>query len=469
MKIKKAILFLIFILLITSGFKCTLNPFAKKNLLNRPVKLTVWGVYEDRDALKLLFDKFTKAHPTVTFEYKQFTAEEYEDQLLNAWADDRGPDIYFLPSNLLLQYKSKGRIIPMPTSAKLPFREIKISGVGSFKKTDIIDSVKDITLTSKNDLDLKFADVVTTDVYIDDKIYGLPLSLETLAMFYNRDLLNKAGIPNPPVVWSDGESSDDFMDQVKKITRITKEGNFTQSGTALGTINNISNASDIIALLLMQSNPTLGNKNGKVNFSENSKIFLLTVNFYNDFSNPIKDIYSWNKDQLDSFEAFKAGQIAFFFGYPYHKEQLKNAYNYGITTVPQLQYGRLENGEITPINPVNIANYWVMTVSHKTKNSDIAWGFIDFATKKDNVRAYLEKSEKPTALRDLISEQSKNIKLAPFVNQILSAKSWYHGISPDLANRYLEELVDKIKNPGTNTDLNAIIESYQSKINQTIK
>jgi len=51
----------------------------------------------------------------------------------------------------------------------------------------------------------------------------------------------------------------------------------------------------------------------------------------------------------------------------------------------------------------------------------------------------------------------------------LSAKSWYYGKSPELAKRYLEELTDKIKNAGTERDINAIIDSYQSKINQTIK
>jgi ABC-type glycerol-3-phosphate transport system substrate-binding protein len=88
MKTKKIILFLLFIFLITSGAQCS-----TKKVVNKPVRLIVWGVYEERDALKPLFDRFTKAHQTVTFDYKKFTPEEYENQLLEAWADDRGPDI----------------------------------------------------------------------------------------------------------------------------------------------------------------------------------------------------------------------------------------------------------------------------------------------------------------------------------------------------------------------------------------
>lgn len=458
-KIKKIFLFLILVFIITSGFKCT-NPFAKKAAQMKSVKLSVWTVYEERDDLNVLFEKFRNEHPTVSFEYRKFTPEEYEKQLVEAWANDKGPDIYFLPNNLIPEYVNKQRITPMTKSAKLPFRETKITGFGPFNKKDVFYYTKDIALTSINDLQTKFPEVVASDVLISGKIYGLPLSIDTLALFYNRDLLNKSNIPNPPKTWVE------FMDQVKKITRISQNEEFIQSGTALGTVNNISNSSDIVALLLMQSNIYMGT-NG-INFEANKKALLTAVNFFNDFANPIKDIYSWNEKQQEAFEAFKSGQVAFFFGYTHHAQEIRNL-NYGITTIPQLQYGVLSNGETTPLNPVNIANYWVMTVSHKTKNPGIAWGFIDFATKKERAKLYLEKSQKPTALKDLIIEQTNNLKIAPFANQILSAKSWYHGVNYELAKKYLSEMVTKIKEAGTTDKINAIIESYQLKINQTIR
>ena len=457
LKIKKTFLFLAFVLIITSGFSCTINPFANKTEILKPVKLTVWGVYEERDALQILFDKFTKEHPTVTFEYKKFTPQEYENQLLEAWAEDRGPDIYFLQNNSLLKYKTK--ITPMPDSVILPYRVIKTSGIGSFQKKDVKDSVKKITVTSKNDLTLKYPEVVSSDIVIENKIYGLPLSVETLALLYNRDILNKSNIPNPPKTWVE------FMDQVKKITRVSKDGTFIQSGTALGTTNNISNSADIVALLLMQSDIKTDKK---IDFESNKKALISAIKFYNDFSNTIKETYSWNEKQIDSFEAFKNGQVAFFFGYPYNLTQIKNL-NFGVVMIPQLKYGILPNGDSSPINPTNFANYWVMTVSHKTTNSDIAWGFIDFATKKENAKLYLEKSKKPTALKDLITEQANDLQISPFVNQILSARSWYHGANPDLAKKYLNEMISQIKNAGSDKDLNAIIQTYQSKINQTIK
>ena len=58
-----------------------------------------------------------------------------------------------------------------------------------------------------------FVDVVSKDVILEDnKIYGLPLSVDTLAMFYNKDLLNNAGISEAPKYWNR-----EFLQTVKKI------------------------------------------------------------------------------------------------------------------------------------------------------------------------------------------------------------------------------------------------------------
>ena len=99
-KFKKITLLFLFVFIMSSGFQCTINPFAKKPAQLNPVKLTVWGVYENNDDLKILFDKYTQIHPTISFEYRKFRPDEYEKQLLEAWAEDRGPDIYFLPNNI---------------------------------------------------------------------------------------------------------------------------------------------------------------------------------------------------------------------------------------------------------------------------------------------------------------------------------------------------------------------------------
>jgi ABC-type glycerol-3-phosphate transport system substrate-binding protein len=462
-KNKIIILSFVFILLITSGFGCTLNPFKKRPFQLNPVTLNVWSVYENNSDLKPLFDKYKELHPTITIKYKKFSIDEYEDQLLEAWAEDRGPDIYFLPNNWIAKYKNK--ITPLPDKIKLPYREIKSSGIGNFQKTDIIDSVKEVRTTSLTDLIQNYPGVIYEDVVKNDekkdKIYGLPLSLDTLGLFYNEDLLRYANIAFPPKTWTE------FNNMVKNISLLNENGNFEQSGTALGTTNNITNSVDILMLLMFQNGVNLIRPDNHINLGdpEAQDLALEAINFYNDYSNPIKEVYSWNENQDEAMEAFINGQVAFFFGYPYHISQIKsrvtNKFNLKTTHVPQIK---------DTLRPANFANYWVMTVSHKTKNVDPAWGFIDFATREENVKMYLEKTKKPTALKSLKEKQASDLELKPFVEQILTARSWYRGDSPKKANEYIIEIIDKIKSGNLQLkEIRNLLSNTAIKINQTIK
>ncbi|MDD3284176.1 MAG: extracellular solute-binding protein [Patescibacteria group bacterium] len=455
-KIKKILLFLIFTLIITSGFGCTNNIFKKQPAELKPVTIKVWGVYEDRANLQPLFDAYSVIHPNVRFNYRVFSYDEYENQLISAWAEDNGPDIYFLPNNWLR--KMSKYITPMPETAQLPYRDIKSTGIGGFKKTDIIDYVKETKMISLNEITKNFAPVVFKDNVIDNKIYGLPLSIDTMAMFYNKDMLNNVNIPLPPSTWTD------FKNAVKVITLLNEDGKFLQSGSALGTTNNITNSADIVMLLIQQNGITVGD-GGFVNFGKTKDEINLTlqaINFYSDFSNPIKEVYSWNEEQDNSLEAFINGQVGFFFGYPYHIQQIKSRapkLNFGISEIPQI-----ENTN----NPINFADYWVMTVSHKTESSDVAWGFIDFATKKENAKIYLDQTHKPTALNSLIGEQLNDLEIGPFSKQILTAKSWYQGKNPEIAEKYINEMINSIKNGSLEKPEN-IIQTTAGRINQTIQ
>ncbi len=164
----------------------------------------------------------------ITIKQRKFTIDEYEQQLLEAWAEDRGPDIYFIPNNWITEYKNK--ITPLPSKIKLPYREVKSSGIGSFQKTDIIDSVKEVKTTSLNNLIQNYPEVIYQDVVKEKEIYGLPLSLETLGLFYNEDLLNYANISYPPETWTE------FNNMVKNISLLNKDNEFEQSGTALAQL-----------------------------------------------------------------------------------------------------------------------------------------------------------------------------------------------------------------------------------------
>jgi multiple sugar transport system substrate-binding protein len=271
-----------------------------------------------------------------------------------------------------------------------------------------------------------------------DKIYGFPLSVDSLALFYNKDLLSAAGIATPPDDWTE------FLSDVEKLTQYDDAGNIKQSGAAIGTADNVERATDILSLLMIQNGTQMTDDQGRVAFhlipdGTPADIFpgLDAVEFYTDFSDPTKKAYAWNTSMPSSFEAFTTGKTAFFFGYSYHLPLIRTAapkLNFAVSGMPQIAGGKV----------ANFANYWVEGVSKDTKNADWAWDFLAFAASQKQVSSYLAAASKPTALRNLINTQLESEDLNPFASQVLTAESWYHGLDVSATDKAFKNLITAI-------------------------
>ena len=131
--------------------------------------------------------------------------------------------------------------------------------------------------------------------------------------------------------------------------------------------------------------------------------------------------------------------------YPHHITVIKSKaphLNFATAPVTQLQ----ERSE-----DVNFASYWGFTVSENSLNTEEAWKFIDFLAQPENVKKYAEKTRLPVARRDLILWQQQDEELRHFTNQILSARSWYHG---DYAavEKILEDMIDSAQRGDQTTE-----------------
>ena len=427
-----------------------------------PVTLKAWAVFEDQDAITNLMDAYRKVHSNVSFDLRLLRYDEYEDELWQAFAVGEGPDIFSIHNTWIGEYKEL--ISPLPSSLTIPYTETK----GNLKKETITVLRTEKTLT-KQELKNNFIDVVYDDVLLSyqpnpdkeasDTIFALPFSVDTLVLYSNTDLLNNANIAEPPITWQE------FQEQVKVITHVNEKGEIISSAAALGAGKNVERASDILSLLMLQSGVTMEQNKKTAMFSENtnrSTASLEALNFYTAFANPVKEVYTWNENMPDSFEAFVNGKTAFFFGYAYHLPLIKARapkLNYRISALPQI------SNDPTTSKIVNFANYWVWTVAKSSKNTKWGWDFIQLAAKKDNVKNYLTTSTKPTALRGLINDQLTNADLEIFANQLLTAESWYHGKDAGVVESTLVNLIDNTL-AGTN-EPRVLLREAQNKINQT--
>ncbi|MCR4278528.1 MAG: extracellular solute-binding protein [bacterium] len=451
------------------GQGCTKGVSPATQQASRPVTLNVWGVVDDVDAYQAVFQDYRILHPNVTIKYRRLRLEEYEAELVNSFAEDRGPDIFLIHNTWVGKYLPK--ITPMPPQTSVAVRRI----TGTIKKSEVyqLETNQSITLRQyKND----FADVAVADTIRsvnvstdpdkplkEDRIVALPLSVDTLGMFVNKDLLNASGIAVIPSSWTG------LQETIPKLVKLDTLGQFVQYGTAMGTAYNIDRSTDIVTALMMQNGVQMSLDDGTPAFqqipqelldSRNEPPAYQAISFYTDFANPNKEVYTWNADQPDSLEAFIEGRLAFFFGYSYHVPTIlarAPKMNLGIAALPQIEGNRV----------VNIANYWVWTVSKKSTNTDVAWNLLNFMIGQDEMQKYVDTVKRPASRKALLPAQYEDEDVGVFASQALTAQTWYRGNDPTAMEQALQSMIDSVQR-GTE-EIQTAVRTAQQKISQTIE
>lgn len=416
-----------------------------------PVTLNYWRVFDEPDDFNEIINSFRAQYPHITINVKKIRVEDYEESLLRALAEGNGPDIISLHNTWMRQYKDI--LTPLPASITLP--------VTTVSGRNTVISLRTAPSLTLRELRNNFVDVVVDDATVDGQIYGLPLALDTLVLYYNRTLLNQANIPAPPATWTE------FKDAVKTLTLQDRNGNIVQAGVPLGTSRNINRAPDLLAVLMMQNGTEMISSGSQAAFNLVPSALKDkavapgrdALTFYTDFASPAKEVYTWNEKQPESLNAFTSQKSAFLFGYAYHLPFIRSlapGIDLGIAKLPQISLGS---------KPVNFANYWIESVAKQSTHKTEAWAFIQFAASAANVRSFLKNAQKPTALRALIAEQRQDDILITFADEVLTAQSWYRGRKPAQAEEAFRAMIDQVAR-GEKTPEEAINLAAQ-KVNET--
>lgn len=398
------------------------------------VSLSFWGVFDDSDVYANLIARFKEQYPWITISYKKFAYEEYEQALFDAWSLGQGPDLFMIHNTWLPKYQD--RLYPYPQSKNSPLN------TESFKNV--------------------FVPVVQSDFLRQGQIYGIPLYVDSLALYYNEDIFQKAYRQNPDDAWilEPPTTWDEFIEAIKFITEKDEWDNLLRPGAAIGTAYNINRASDILYLIMLQSGTKMiaDNLQSAV-FDRTTTVDGRAYNpgeealkFYTDFANPHKKVYTWNIKQDYSIDAFSEGKAAMVFGYSYLAETFKKKnpnLNFKIAPAPQIQQSA---------NPLYYANYWALAVPRWSKHIQEAWSFIEFAARKENVSIYLDKTQRPSARYDMVTWQEQEMSnLGVFARQNINARSWYQIDSTAIEKIFLN-MIDRV-NLGKASPSRAITEA----------
>ena len=372
------------------------------------VTLEFWGLFDDLSAWQPIFEAYQKDNGNVYFKYTKMNPDTYEQDLIEALASGKTPDIIMFHSSWLAKHGNK--ISPLPET---------LMSLRSFQET--------------------FPDVAAVNFISQNKIYALPVWTDVLAMFYNKDLFNTAGIATPPKTW------DDFIKVVQKLSAKDKFGNLTRSGAAIGTANNVNNAADILSLLMLQAGTKMISDDGtQAAFNNSITVAGSTyrpgesaLRFYTDFASSKSVAYTWNEKFSNSFDAFTSGQTAIIFDYavniPRIKQKAPNL-RLGVAPTPQLK---------DATKTVNYSDFWGYSVSLASKNPEAAWNFLVFLIGKDINQYFSNAVLRPASRRDVLSDEQASADLGVFASSILSATNWYR-VDPNEINGIFKNMINSV-------------------------
>lgn len=408
------IIFIFLSLILTivfSGFGCKQKKGEEGKKLPE-VELNFWGLWDGTDVFDPLISEYQEIMKTavtpvnIKINYKKFEYPEYEKTIIDSLAAGKGPDIWMIHNTWLPTHKEK--LAPCPT-------EIMTSTL--YKNA--------------------FVEVTSQDFIYNNQIYAIALSVDTLALYYNKDFFNSAAITAPPSNW------DEFKEAVKKLTKFDENDEIIQAGAAIGTSRNINRATDILYLLMLQNGTEMTNEEktlATLTKSKETKEGLSYIpgvdalKFYTDFADPSKAIYTWNPTLHYSLDAFVEEKVAMIFNYAYRMKDIKHRapkLNFGVAAVPQIKN--------TP-KEVNFANYWGIAVSSTSQHQTEAWRFLTFLGRKENVEKYVAATGRPASRPDVLNNQLQDPNLQIFAKQALTAKSWYQIDSAKIENLFLETI-----------------------------
>lgn len=392
--IGSAVLFLGFVFLIYLG----VVPGLKFGPDRAPATVEIWSVFDDQDVLGPLVLSFQEQYPNTTLTYQKKSVQDYEDELIRAFAVGKGPDIFMLHNTWLSKHGDL--LSPAPAD---------IFPIDDFRK--------------------RFVDVVQKDFTYKNNIWGVPLYVDTLALYYNINLFNSAGYIKPPENW------EEFGNYAKFLTKKGPTGDIMVSGTAAGSGRNVLRSSDIFSLLVMQNGGVMSDSKGKVFLgTDKGQAGGKSLDFYTKFAKKDSEFYGWSpSSQSNSVDVFAQGRAAMAFSYSSELKSLSEKaprLRYEVAPMPQLKGSVLKK---------NYANYWGYGVYLNSPDKNASWQFLKFLAEPKNAAIYLAGAQRPASQKSILEEQQKDPKLSVFANQALTADSWLQ-----LDNTLIEESLIKM-------------------------
>ncbi len=277
------------------------------NFSRSNVRLELWGTVDYEVMEPVIRQVNELANKQFTIDYVAKPPEQYESDLVEALAQDSGPDLILFSDQMIVRHRNK--VIPL---------DAKTYPLATFKET--------------------FAD--GAEIFVaPEGVLALPLTIDPLLLYYNRDLVTSANIVRVPERWSE------VLNVIGALTAFGDNRTIKQSAISLGESGNVPYAKDIVALLSLQAGTPLTAYDRGVPVSKLADAYgfvpapaQAAIDFYTQFAAPTKTTYTWSRALPNAQDFFTIGTLALHLGYASDRPRLvaKNPnLNFDAAVVPQ--------------------------------------------------------------------------------------------------------------------------------------
>lgn len=403
------------------GVFVLLKFFGSKAPAGTPVTLTVWGI-DPPAAFKDTLSGYKTLRQNVTVNYIQVPAAGYDEAVLKALATGKGPDVFVIGNHDIL---SRGSLL-----SPAPATQISLVNIQN-----------------------AFPQAVIQDFVLGGNVYALPLYMDTLALIYNKQIFDQAGIAVPPATWQE------VLDLVPRLRALDASGQIERAAIAIGgSEKSVTHASDILNLVMLQNGVNIAADNGKPNFASNSGSSL-AFKFYLQFADAASPAYTWNDQMDNSLESFASQRTAMALAYRSDIAEIKKQ-------SPFLDLGVAAAPQISADYAVNYPSYRGLAVWVGSKSKAWAWDFVLFASTNSAAQnSYLAATGRVAALRSLITTQQANPDLSVFARAALTARSWKMG-DYDRMRTIFSNAIQNVQSGAKESD--AALKDAEAQINQLL-
>ena len=307
-------------------------------IVKREVTIEYWGSIIPDEVINPLIADYAKIKPDIKITYSKKNFENY--------------DLY--RETLIQRLRSKTG--PTMFSAHQGWMQFL-----NTQNTNLVSESND--QIDKNGYKEKYFEVFKTSCLSrQDKIICIPLAYDGLILIYNKDMFAQKNL-TPPVTWEDVRYAS------QRLVQRDSNRNIVVGGVGAGLADNVTNASDILALMYSQSKL-------KIPDDLDTEKSVNTAMYYVDFYKRDK---VWDQNMPESVNAFAVGKLGMVFVKGADIERIISVnptLSFGAVTAPQLPDAQ---GTTTASH---ISGSWVETVSVNASSDEQreSWSFLLWLT-----------------------------------------------------------------------------------------